>query len=99
MNRPTAYSEISEVEDEKGGSNFVQIGERKFRLGVSQEQDQELIKLKKIVDAEQGHLQIVKQFMVWFMIFCVIMMNLMLGSSSFDSIVGIKECIVSYWMV
>ena len=57
------------------------------------------MKLKKIAQAEEGHFQIVKQLLVWFMIFCVIMMNLMLGSSSFDSIVGIKECTVAYWMV
>ena len=41
----------------------------------------------------------VKQGVVWFMIGCVIMMNLALGSEVKPSIFGISECSILYWLV
>ena len=77
----------------------VTIANKKFQLGKSAEEDQELMELKRLIQTETSHGQWKKQGIVWFMIGCVILMNLMLGSSKFKSIAGIQKCSIWYWLV
>ena len=78
---------------------IVTIANKKFQLGKSAEEDQELMELKRLIHTETHHGQWKKQGIVWFMIGCVILMNLMLGSSKFKSIAGIQKCSIWYWLV
>lgn len=89
--------EIEETANEAAGEKPIVIGNRTFVLGQSTEKDAELQALSKLIDQETGHGQWKKQAIVWFMITCVIFMNLCLGSAHFDSIVGISDCSFMYW--
>jgi len=75
------------------------ICDKKFQLGLCPEQDKQLYQLKKIVEKEAGHWQWEKQVMNMSMLALLILMNLVLGSSSKKSIIGIKSCSPAYWTV
>ena len=76
---------------------MITIGANKFTL--TEENSFELQNLSSLVEAEQTHMQWKKQLIVFFMVACALVMNLLLGSSSDPSIVGIKECSVWYFMI
>ena len=69
----------------------------KFQLGESKEKDEELYQLKKIIDKESGHGQWEKQLLNVSLLALLILMNLMLGSSSTKSIIGVESCSAGYW--
>ena len=48
---------------------------------------------------EAGHLQWAKQGLCFGLLLCLILMNLMMGTSSHPSIVGIQKCDMGYWGV
>lgn len=91
-------SKVGEIEEDNGAMTIT-IANKKFSLGKSAEEDKELMELKHLIQTETTHGQWKKQAIVWFMIACVILMNLMLGSSKFKSIAGIQKCSVWYWLV
>ena len=57
----------------------------------------ELSQLRKSVKAESSHFQWAKQGLCIILLATLIMMNLMMGSSARESIVGIQKCDGAYW--
>ena len=49
--------------------------------------------------AESSHFQWAKQGLCIFLLLMLILMNLMMGSSNFESIVGLKKCDGAYWAI
>ena len=92
-----------EIEEEQNliaqNNSHVTINDKKFALNKSAQENKDLLTLSSIIESEKGHAQWKKQGIVWTLILIVILMNLMLGSSDFNSIVGIKECDLWYWLI
>lgn len=57
----------------------------------------ELSQLRRSVKAESSHFQWAKQGLCITLLAALILMNLMMGSSNMDSIVGLKKCDGAYW--
>lgn len=77
----------------------IEIGGKKFPLSESETKNQELYKLKQIVDKEGTHAQWSKQLVNIALLVLLILMNLCLGSSSTKSIIGVKSCSRGYWAI
>lgn len=94
----TAAVESQEVNPaEPAGVSAIMIAGKKFLLGECPEQDKQLLQLKKIVEKESGHCQWEKQAINLALLGLLILMNLVLGSSSRKSIIGIQNCSPAYW--
>ena len=55
--------------------------------------------LRVTIRAEAGHCQFVRQLLCIGLLLALILMNLMMGSSTMDSIVGIQKCSPMYWII
>lgn len=68
-------------------------------MGESAEKDAELKKLKTIVEQEKSHAQWAKQAMNFTLLIALIIMNLLIGSKSAPSIIGLAKCSPWYWII
>ena len=94
---PATQEEKSDPQSEGVIERAIMIAGKKFLLGECPEQDKQLLQLKKIVEKESGHCQWEKQVINLALLALLILLNLVLGSSSRKSIIGIKNCSPAYW--
>jgi len=57
----------------------------------------EINRLRKNVRSEASHFQWARQGICIFLLTTLILMNLLMGSSSRESLIGIKKCEAAYW--
>jgi type III secretory pathway component EscU len=57
----------------------------------------ELASVRSMIRSESSHGQWAKQGLCVLLLLCLIFMNLSMGSSSMDSIIGISKCDGAYW--
>ena len=57
----------------------------------------ELEQLRRSVKQESSHFQWAKQGLCILLLTALIMMNLCMGSSGMESIIGLKKCDAAYW--
>lgn len=87
----------SDTEPDKG--NTVTIAGKKFTLGESQEKDDDLKQLQALVEREGGHKQWAKQGINCSLLIMLVLMNVVLGSKSRPSLVGVENCSGGYWAI
>ena len=80
------------MELENAHRQTITIGNKEYKMGQSQHIDLELKEIKKIIDRESGHCQIFKQSICFLLIISVIWMNLLMGSESQPSLIGVEKC-------
>ena len=77
----------------------ITIGQREYQMGQSVSEDLELKEIKRIVDRERGHCQVFKQSICILLILSVIWMNLLMGSESQASLIGVEKCTAQYYSI